>query len=149
MVEHSRDGWVWQSIKTISEGDLHQVSLPLAWYGRVRIRWTQGKDTTTLRVIHMQYPEQEAMVVSYDADICKILLYYQASRNTDLLLRMYNSAGEEIHTFFLPLVPNEILSFNFEIPALEKDIYLLRLIDALSREIISECRLEWKQTHSP
>lgn len=142
ILEHSYNGLNW----SVLEQNSHQRyifyrRLPKSLYGFIRLRWASSRDTTTLAVHSLNRTQKKGLFACYDHEYCKVTMGYQVPYETDLLLRFYNSIGEEIATHFLHHKPNELYFWNFEPPLLKKDIYLVRLVDALSREVLFDFRL--------
>jgi len=145
LVEHSNDGLQWSFCKKFHNHELyfyHNFHKNL--YGFIRIRWFNDSsyDTTTLAVLSFNHAKKKGLFASYDSLNCKITLGYQIPKHTDLLMRMYNSIGEEVATYFLYHKENELHFWNFELEYIKKDIYLVRIIDALTKEIIADYRLK-------
>lgn len=142
IIEHSFNGLNWNILNRIkTSSSIYYYNLSKNLYGFIRLRWNAQKDTTTLIVHNLNHANSKGLFASYDEKNCKILIGYQVPYQTDLLLRLYNSTGEEIATHFLYHTPNEIYFWNFEPQNLKKDIYLVRLVDALTKEILSDYRL--------
>ncbi len=142
LMEHSFNGLEWNTIQTYKNSqNLYFHRLPKNLYGFIRLRWVNQNDTTTITVHNLNDTQKKGLFACYDEENCKISLGYQIPFQTDLLLRFYNSIGEEITTSFLYHQPNQLNFWNFEPTCLKKDIYLLRLVDALTKEILLDFRL--------
>ncbi len=142
LVEHSFKGLEWKILQSfLNNQNLYQYSFPKNLYGFIRLRWIKHQDTTTLAVHNLNHTVKKGLFAYYDEEFCKVSIGYQISFQTDLLLRFYNSIGEELNTHFLYHHANELHFWNFEPQCLKKDIYLVRIIDALTKEIIADYRL--------
>ncbi len=142
LLEHSFNGLDWNFINTYSNNqNLYFQRLPKNLYGFIRLRWVNPYDTTTITVHNLNYTQKKGLFACYDLENCKILIGYQIPYQTDLLLRFYNSIGEEINTAFLYHQSHELNFWNFEPSCFKKDIYLVRLVDALTKEILLDFRL--------
>ncbi|GIV44115.1 MAG: hypothetical protein KatS3mg035_1238 [Bacteroidia bacterium] len=142
ILEHSYNGLDWNILEqNFYQQYIFYYQLPKKLYGFIRLRWASYHDTTTIAIHNLNHTQKKGLFACYDYEHCKVAMGYQIHYETDLLLRFYNSVGEEIATHFLYYKPNDLYFWNFEPPFLKKDIYLVRLIDALSKEILFDFRL--------
>jgi len=142
LVEHSPDGLQWQTLKSYeNQSNFFSCSISKNLYGFLRLRWSFLRDTTTLIVYSFKQSVHKGIVAYYDYEHCKVTIGYQFPAQTDLLLRFYNSIGEELATHFLFHQENQFHFWNFEPEGLKKDVYLVRLVDALANQVIDDFRL--------
>ncbi len=142
LLEHSYNGLDWKILLNLNPNqNLYHYALPKNIYGLVRLRWMCSQDTSTLIVHNLNHTQNHGLFAYYDKTHCKVSIGYQLHYNTDLLLRFYNSIGEELATHFLYYSPKELHFWNFEPPNLKNDIYLVRLVDALSKKVLADFRL--------